>query len=150
MMPTLYIDGDACPVKAEAIRVAGRHHIKVVIVSNSGLRPSREAHVQYVLVSSGFDAADEWIAERAGEKDIVVTADIPLAARCIAGKASVISPAGSIFTEENIGAMLAARQLNAHLRETGASKGYNASFSARDRSQFLQMLDQTIVKISKR
>ncbi len=138
----IYVDADACPVKSEILKVAERHGVKVTFVANSGLRPSRDPMVANVIVSSGFDAADDWIAERAGPGDIVVTADVPLAVRCVAAGALVTGPTGRIFDTANIGMASAMRDLSAHLRETGESKGYNAAFSPKDRSQFLETLER--------
>jgi uncharacterized protein YaiI (UPF0178 family) len=138
----IYVDADACPVKPEILKVAERHGLEVTFVANSGLRPSRDPMVKNVIVSAGFDAADDWIAERAGQGDIVVTADVPLAVRCVATGAQVTGPTGRIFDETNIGMASAMRNLGQHLRETGESKGYNAAFSPRDRSKFLETLDR--------
>ncbi|OCP01147.1 MULTISPECIES: YaiI/YqxD family protein [unclassified Ensifer] len=138
----IYVDADACPVKAEILKVAERHGIEVTFVANSGLRPSRDPMVHNVVVSAGFDAADNWIAERAQEGDIVVTADVPLAVRCVAAGALVTGPSGRIFDKANIGMASAMRDLGQHLRETGESKGYNAAFTQRDRSAFLETLDR--------
>ena len=138
----IYVDADACPVKPEVLKVAERHGLEVTFVANSGLRPSRDPMVHNVIVSNGFDAADNWIAERCGEGDIVVTADVPLAGRCVATGALVTGPTGRIFDKTNIGMASAMRDLGAHLRETGESKGYNAAFSPRDRSQFLETFDR--------
>jgi uncharacterized protein YaiI (UPF0178 family) len=142
--PQIYVDADACPVKDEAIRVAERHGLVVTFVSNGGLRPSRDPMIRNVVVSKGADAADDWIAEQAKTNDIVVTADIPLAARAIALGAHVIGPTGRPFTSETIGMAVAMRDLKQHLRETGESKGYNASFTPRDRSAFLSALDLAV------
>jgi len=144
--PEIYVDADACPVKAEVLRVAERHDLVVTFVANGGLRPSRDPMVRNVVVSQGADAADDWIAENAGAHDIVITADIPLAHRCLEKQAHVLGPTGKGFTQENIGMALAMRDLNQHLRETGESKGYNAAFTAKDRSGFLQALDQLVQK----
>src|SRR6218665_1937392 len=144
---TIYVDADACPVKPEILKVAERHGLPVVFVANSGLRPSRDPMVRNVIVSSGFDAADNWIAEHATEGDIVVTADVPLAGRCVAAGAEVTGPTGRIFDKANIGMATAMRDLGAHLRETGESKGYNAAFSPRDRSAFLETLDRLCRRI---
>lgn len=141
-MPEIYVDADACPVKPEILKVAERHGLPVTLVANSGLRPSRDPMVKNVIVSSGFDAADDWIAERAGPGDIVVTADVPLAGRCVAAGALVTGPTGRIFDTTNIGMATAMRDLGAHLRETGESKGYNAAFSPRDRSAFLETMER--------
>lgn len=142
--PQVLVDADACPVKAEVLKVAERLEVPVVFVANSGLRPSRDPMVRMVVVSKGFDAADDWIVENASAGDIVVTADVPLAGRCVGKGAFVIGPTGKLFTEENIGVVSAMRDLNQHLRESGAIKGYNAAFSDRDRSRFLSALDQTV------
>lgn len=138
----IYVDADACPVKAEILKVAERHGIEVTFVANSGLRPSRDPMVCNVIVPGSFDAADDWIAEHAGEGDIVITADVPLAGRCVARGALVTGPSGRVFDPGNIGMATAMRDLGAHLRETGESKGYNPSFSARDRSNFLETLER--------
>lgn len=145
----IYVDADACPVKPEILRVAERHNIEVTFVANSGLRPSRDPMVKNVIVSSGFDAADDWIAERAGPEDIVITADVPLAGRCVAAGAQVTGPTGRVFDVANIGMATAMRDLGAHLRETGESKGYNAAFSPRDRSAFLETLDRLCRRLKK-
>lgn len=138
----IYVDADACPVKPEILKVAERHGLEVTFVANSGLRPSRDPMVKNVIVSGAFDAADDWIAERAGPGDIVVTADVPLAGRCVAAGAFVTGPTGRVFDTTNIGMATAMRDLGAHLRETGESKGYNAAFSPRDRSAFLEALER--------
>ena len=138
----IYVDADACPVKPEILRVAERHGLEVTFVANSGLRPSRDPMVKNVIVSGAFDAADDWIAERAGPGDVVVTADVPLAGRCVGVGAFVTGPTGRGFDQTNIGMATAMRDLGQHLRETGESKGYNAAFSQRDRSQFLETLDR--------
>ncbi len=142
----IFVDADACPVKEEAIRVATRYGLPIILVSNQGMRPIVAANVAQVVVSSGFDAADDWIVERTVAGDIVITADILLAARCLEKGCRVLNSTGAFFNADNIGSALAMRELNAHLRETGESKGYNASFSKKDRSQFLQSLDLLIQK----
>ncbi|MDO9418881.1 YaiI/YqxD family protein [Pararhizobium sp.] len=142
MSGIIYVDADACPVKPEVLRVAERHALKVIFVANSGLRPSRDPMVENVIVSADFDAADDWIAERAGPGDIVITADVPLAGRCVGAGAFVTGPTGRVFDTANIGMAAAMRDLGQHLRETGESKGYNAAFSPRDRSAFLETLDR--------
>jgi uncharacterized protein YaiI (UPF0178 family) len=142
--PAIYVDADACPVKDEVVKVAERHGLPVTFVSNGGLRPSRDPMIKNVVVSKGADAADDWIAEQAKANDIVVTADIPLAARTVALGAHVIGPTGRPFTKDTIGMAVAMRDLKQHLRETGESKGYNASFAPRDRSAFLSALDQAV------
>src|SRR6218665_2527753 len=144
----IYVDADACPVKAEVLKVAERHGIRVTFVANSGLRPSRDPMVTNIIVSAGFDAADDWIAERAGPGDIVVTADVPLAGRCAAGGALVTGPTGRVFDQTNIGMATAMRDLSAHLRETGESKGYNAAFSPKDRSNFLETMERLCRRVA--
>jgi len=141
-LPIIYVDADACPVKPEILKVAERHGLPVTFVANSGLRPSRDPMVRNVIVSGAFDAADDWIAENVREGDIVVTADVPLAGRTVAAGAHVTGPTGRLFDKANIGMASAMRDLGAHLRETGESKGYNAAFSPRDRSAFLETLDR--------
>jgi uncharacterized protein len=139
---TIYVDADACPVKDAVLKVADRYRLPVVLVANSGLRLSRDPMVTHVMVGKGADAADNWIAERTGPLDVVVTADIPLAARCVAKGSLVTGPTGRVFDELNIGMATAMRDFSQHLRETGESKGHNASFSQRDRSAFLETLDR--------
>ena len=142
----ILVDADACPVKDEVLRVAARHGLKSVFVANFGLRPSRDPMIEHVMVPAGPDAADDWIAESAQAADIVVTADIPLARRALEKGAAVLGPTGRSFTAESIGMALAMRELNQHLRETGESRGLNAGFTARDRSAFLQALDEAVTR----
>ena len=142
--PAIYVDADACPVKEEVIKVAERHGVGVVFVSNGGLRPSRDPMIRNVVVSKGADAADDWIVENAHANDVVITADIPLAARAVALNAHVLGPTGRPFTPETIGMAVAMRDLKQHLRETGESKGYNAGFTPQDRSRFLGELDRIL------
>ncbi|MDB5528464.1 MAG: YaiI/YqxD family protein [Devosia sp.] len=144
--PQIYVDADACPVKDEALRVVERHGLVLIFVSNGGIRPSRDPMVRVVVVPQGADAADDWIVEQAQANDIVLTADIPLAGRALAGGAHVLGFTGKPFTQASIGMALAMRELNQHLRETGESKGYNASFRPADRSAFLSALDTLVVK----
>ena len=144
--PQIFVDADACPVKDEVLRVAQRHGVKVTFVANRGLRPSRDPMLVHVLVPQGADAADDWITEHAAAGDLVVTTDIPLAGRCLKAGATVLGPTGRPFTESSIGMALAMRELNQHLRETGESRGLNAGFAARDRSAFLQALDEAVVR----
>src|SRR5690606_39925432 len=125
----------------EALRVADRHGLAIAYVSNAWMRLPEGPNVQRVIVSDGPDAADNWIAERIGKGDIAVTADIPLAARCLKAGAQVIGPTGKPFTDANIGTALAMRDLSRHLRETGESRGFNASFTRQDRSRFLEALE---------
>ena len=140
----IYIDADACPVKDEAVRVAERHGLPIHFVSNSFMRLPEGPLIHRVVVSEGPDAADDWIAERIGPRDVAVTADIPLAARCLKNGAAVIGPTGKPFTEAGIGMALAMRELSQHLRETGESKGYNAGFTKQDRSRFLEALELAV------
>ena len=146
-MLEIYVDGDACPVKDEVLRVAGRHGLTIHLVSNSGMRVAESPLIRRVIVAEGPDAADDWIADNIGDGDIAVTSDIPLASRCLKRGAAVLGPTGKPFTDDSIGMALAMRDLNAHLRDTGEIKGYNASFSKQDRSRFLQALEQTIQAI---
>lgn len=140
----IFVDADACPVKAEVYRVAERHGLVVHLVSNSFLNAPRETWIRLVLVEAGPDAADDWIAERAGPADVVVTADVPLAARCVKAGAAVIAPNGRAFTEAAIGMALATRNLLTDLRSAGETTGGPPPFAARDRSRFLEMLHETI------
>lgn len=142
---TLYIDADACPVKAEAERVATRHRLPVMIVSNGGIRPSANPLVQTIIVPDGPDEADKWIAARAGPGDIVVTTDIPLAARCVEAGAQVLRPDGTALTQANIGNILATRDLMSDLRAADPfMQGRARSFSKADRSQFLTALELAV------
>jgi uncharacterized protein YaiI (UPF0178 family) len=139
------VDADACPVKDEVLKVAERHGVPVTFVSNGGLRPSRDPMVRNVVVpKEKADAADDWIVENARANDVVVTADIPLAARTVALGCHVLGPTGRPFTPETIGMAVAMRDLKQHLRETGESKGYNATFTREDRSRFLGELDRVV------
>lgn len=147
--PTIYVDADACPVKDEVVKVAERHGLMVTFVSNGGLRPSRDPMIRNVVVSGKFDAADDWIVENAKANDIAITADVPLAARLVPAGVHVIGPTGRPFTPDTIGMAVAMRNLGQHLRETGESKGYNASFTPRDRSAFLGALDQAVRRAKK-
>ena len=146
----IYVDADACPVKDEALRVAERHGLEIHFVSNSWMRLPESPLVARVVVTDGPDAADNWIAERIGKGDIAVTADIPLAARSLKRGAEVIGPTGKPFTDAGIGLALAMRDLSQHLRETGESKGYNASFTRHDRSRFLEALEAAVQRIRRR
>ena len=144
-MTTLYIDADACPVKEEAERVATRHKVAMKVVSNGGLRPSQNPHVEHVIVDAGPDVADMWIAERAGPGDVVVTGDIPLAAKCVEAGARVLKHNGEKLTAVNIGNVLATRDLMADLRAAdpfrqGGGKGFTKS----DRSRFLDALEREL------
>lgn len=149
-MTEIYLDADACPVKEEAVKVAERHGITVHIVSNSGMRPTGHPLVKQVVVADGPDVADDWIAEHAGVGDIVVTGDIPLAARALAKGADAIGHDGRPFTQDSIGMALAMRDLMRELRETGQSKGGGPAFSREDRSRFLRSLEDTVQAIRRR
>ena len=142
-MLTLYIDADACPVKEEAYRVARRYAMRVAVVANAPLRVPADAQIELV-VRSGFGAADDWIAEQAGPGDIVVTADIPLAARCLEKGARVLGPKGRPFTENDIGSALAMRDLMDGIRQSGGLPGGPAPMSPKDRARFLSKLDETV------
>lgn len=140
---TIYIDADACPVKAEAERVATRLGVTMILVSNGGIRPSANPFVQSVFVPDGPDEADKWIAERAGPGDVVVTGDIPLAARCVEAGARVLKHNGEELTRANIGIVLATRDLMADLRAADPFRqGGGKMFSKADRSRFLDVLDR--------
>lgn len=144
---TIYIDADACPVKAEIYRVSGRHAIKVFVVSNSFMAIPRDPLIERVIVGSDADAADDWIAERAARGAIVITSDVPLAYRCIKAGAEVIAPAGRVLTEASIGMALATRNLLDDLRSAGQITGGPKPFQPRDRSNFLSALDLAIVRL---
>jgi uncharacterized protein len=146
---TIYVDADACPVKAEIYRVAERHAIKVYVVSNSYMAVPREPFIERVVVGEGPDVADDWIAERAGPGGIVITADVPLADRAIKAGALVIAPSGRPFTRDSIGMALATRNLMDDLRSAGQITGGPKPFSPRDRSNFLSALDQAINQLKR-
>jgi len=143
----IYVDADACPVKDEIYRVAIRHGLPVSVVAGQFIRVPQDPLIERVAAGSGMDAADDWIAERAGPGDIVITSDIPLASRCVKAGAEVIAPNGKPFTEASIGMTLAVRNLMTDLRSTGEVTGGPRSFAPRDRSAFLAALDQTIRRI---
>ena len=141
----IYIDADACPVKAEAERVATRHQMRMVLVSNGGIRPSANPLVESVFVTAGPDEADKYIADHCGKGDVVVTADIPLAAKCVAAGARVVKHNGEELTGANIGNVLATRDLMADLREADPFRmGGGRPFSKADRSRFLEVLERVI------
>ena len=146
----IYVDADACPVKEEIYRVAKRYELQVVIVANMHLSVPKAKWLKLVVVSFGLDEADDWIAAKASDKDIVITADIPLAARCIEAGAAVLDHKGGEFTEDRIGEALASREILAQLRESGVATKGPAPFTDKDRSQFLQKLDQVINRIQRR
>ncbi len=142
--PQIYVDADACPVKDEILRVATRHGVGVHIVSNSWLRLPQNPLINQVVVEQGPDVADDWIAERAGPRDVVITSDIPLASRCIKAGARAIGPTGKPFDEGSIGMAVAMRDLMGHLRDTGEIKGGGPAFSKQDRSRFLSALENIV------
>ena len=146
-MLDLYIDADACPVRAEAFKVAERYQLSAIVVTCGNVRAPRDPRIRQVLVEAGPDAADDWIAQHIGPGDICVTNDLPLAARCLERDAGVITPTGHAFTKANIGEALARRELSAYLRETGAKTGGPSALAQRDRSRFLQALDTMINQI---
>ena len=146
MSAEIFVDADACPVKPEVFKVAERHGLRVTLVANSGLRPSRDPMIRNIVVPQGADAADDRIVAEVVAGDIVVTADIPLARRALDKGATVLGPTGRPFSESSIGLALAMRELNQHLRETGESRGLNAAFTPKDRSAFLQALDEAVVR----
>lgn len=147
---TIYVDADACPVKSEIEKVATRHGTPVIMVANGGLRPSANPLVQIVFVSQGADEADKWIAERSGAGDVVVTTDIPLAARCVEAGASVLRPDGRELTQANIGDVLATRDLMADLRAADPFRQSGGrAFSNVDRSKFLDALETALRKAKK-
>ena len=140
----LYVDADACPVKEEILRVATRHQLVTHYVSNSWMRLPESPLIRRVVVTEGPDSADDWIAERIQPGDIAITADIPLAARCLKAGAKAIGPTGKPFDNGSIGMALAMRDLQSHLRETGESRGFNPAFTPRDRSRFLEALENAV------
>jgi uncharacterized protein len=141
---SIYLDADACPVKEEVYRVARRYQIKVYVVANCPLRVPPEDLIELTVVKMGFDTADDWIAQRIGDGDIVITADIPLADRCLQRGARVLGPKGIEFTENSIGNALATRGLLDMLRQAGEFGGGPSPFMKSDRSRFLAKLDETI------
>jgi uncharacterized protein YaiI (UPF0178 family) len=149
MPTTLYIDADACPVKEEVYRVGRRYGLEVFVVSNSWINVPREPGIERVVVDAGPDIADDWIAERAGPGDIVITADIPLADRCLKAGAQALKSNGQPFTPDSIGSALAGRMIGEHLRSMGVATSGPPPFSGADRSRFLQALDQAVVRARK-
>jgi len=150
----LYIDADACPVKQEVYRVAERFvgkgtALKVIVVSNAPIAVPRDEFIERVVVGSGMDEADNYIAERAGQGDVVITADVPLAARAVKAGAEVIAPNGTPFTKDAIGMTLATRNLMSDLRSAGAVTGGPKPFAPADRSRFLSALDAALVRLTR-
>ena len=146
----IYVDADACPVKDEIYRVAIRHGLPVSVVAGNFIRVPQEPLIERIAAGPGMDAADDWIAARAGAGDIVITSDIPLASRCVKAGAEVIAPNGKPFTEASIGMTLAVRNLMTDLRSSGEITGGPKSFAPRDRSAFLSALDQAIRRVQRR
>jgi uncharacterized protein YaiI (UPF0178 family) len=140
----IFVDADGSPVKTEVYRTAGRHGLQVAVVANSWMRVPDHATVEMVVVDGKFDAADDWIVEHCGEDDIVITTDIPLAARCLKNNSRVLRPNGREFTEDNIGEALASREMMSDLRDLGTITGGPSPFQNRDRSRFLHRLDEII------
>ena len=145
----IYVDADACPVKQETYRVAERHGVKVVVVSNSPIAIPRAPFIERIIVSAGMDKADDYIAEHSARGVIVITADVPLAARCVKAGAVVVAPNGKPFNEDSIGMTLATRNLMDQLRSAGEITGGPKPFTPRDRSEFLSALDRAIVRIKR-
>lgn len=145
----IFVDADACPVKAEIYRVAARFGAKVKIVSNSYFRVPREAWIEQVVVTDGFDAADKWIIDRAHAASVVVTSDIPLAHACLPAGAIVMAPTGKLFTESAIGMKMAVREIMSDLRASGDITGGPKPFAQKDRSAFLSALDTALTKLKR-
>src|SRR3990172_2997986 len=146
----IFVDADACPVKNEVYRVAERYGLKVYVVANSFMNVPRSDLIERVIVGGGPDVADDWIAERAGESDIVITADIPLAGRCVRNQATVIGPTGKPFSEDSIGMALATRNLLTDLRSAGATTRGPPPLSRQDISRFLSALDLAVTRLKRK
>jgi uncharacterized protein YaiI (UPF0178 family) len=149
-MTRIFVDADACPVKQEIYRVAARYGLDVILVANAWMRVPDDSRIKLELVDGGFDAADDWIASRIGSDDLLVTADIPLAGRSFRTGATVLSPTVRAFTSDNIGDILATRDLMSGLRSGGAVTGGPPPLQKRDRSRFLQSLDTAIQSIRRK
>jgi len=145
----LFVDADACPVKDEVYRVAERHGLKVHVVAGGFIRVPHDARIERVAAGPALDAADNWIAERVEPGDIVITADVPLASRCVKAGAEVIAPTGRRFSEDSIGLALAVRNLMTDLRSAGDQTSGPKPFTPRDRSAFLSELDQTVRRLQR-
>ena len=145
----IYVDADACPVKDEIYRVAARHGLPVSVVAGNFIRVPADPLIERIAAGAGMDAADDWIAERAGPGAIVVTADVPLASRCVKAGADVLAPTGRRFSEDSIGMALATRNLMDHLRETGQATSGPKAFGPRDRSNFLSALDNAVARLKR-
>lgn len=146
----IYVDADACPVKDEVARVAARHGVPAHMVSNAYMRLPEGDGVHRVVVGGDLDAADDWIAERITPADIAVTADIPLAGRCLKAGAAVLGPTGKPFTEDGIGTALAMRDLMGHLRDAGEIQGGAPAFTKKDRSRFLEALERMVREVQRK
>ena len=146
----IFVDADACPVKPEVYRVAERYGLKVYVVANAFMAVPRSDMIERVIVADGPDIADDWIAERAGESDIVITADIPLAGRCVRNQATVIGPTGKPFSEDSIGMALATRNLLTDLRSAGATTRGPPPLSRQDISRFLSALDLAVTRLKRK
>jgi uncharacterized protein YaiI (UPF0178 family) len=146
----IFVDADACPVKPEIYRVAERYELKVYVVANAFMLVPRSDLVERVIVAEGPDAADDWITERAGETDIVITADISLADRCVRNAATVIGPTGKPFTEDSIGMALATRDLMSDLRSAGATTRGPPPLARQDISRFLSALDLAVTRLKRK
>jgi uncharacterized protein YaiI (UPF0178 family) len=146
----IFVDADACPVKPEIYKVAERYGLKVYVVANAVMNVPRSDMIERVIVSEGPDIADNWIAERAGASDIVITADIPLAGRCVRNQATVIGPTGKPFTEDSIGMVLATRDLMTDLRSAGATTRGPPPLSRQDISRFLSALDLAVTRLRRK
>ena len=146
----IFVDADACPVKSEVYRIASRYHLDVTLVANSWMRVPNEKWISLEVVGDELDAADNWIAEHVQTHDIVVTADIPLASRCLKEGAHTIGPTGKPFTKDNIGHAVATRNLMSELRDAGEIMGGPPPLKKRDRSRFLQQLDEVIQSIRRK
>ena len=146
----IFVDADACPVKNEVYRVAERYGLKVFVVANSFMNVPRSELIERVIVPEGPDAADDWIADRATEYDIVITADVPLAGRCVKTEASVLSPTGKPFDDNSIGMALATRDLMTGLRSVGAVTRGPPPLSRQDISRFLSALDLAVVRLKRK
>lgn len=149
-MLKIFVDADGCPVKEEVYRVARRYDLEVALVANSRMHAPGDSKIEMIVVEGKLDAADDWIVEHAGEDDIVVTADIPLASRCLKAGSMVLGPTGREFTDDNIGEALTTRELMSHLRDIGTVTGGPAPFENRDRSRFLHRLDEMVQSIRRK
>ena len=149
-MLKIYIDADACPVKSEVFRVAERYELDVTLVSNTWMNTPKSNQIRLKVVEEKFDAADDWIVDHVQADDIVISADIPLADQCLGKGARVLGPKGRVFTKNNIGDIMATREIMSHLRDLGTMTGGPAPFQKKDRSRFLQSLDQMIQAIKRK